>query len=164
MNEQKEKFNRFLTLCEDYHTAKLAFSAALEAAKGIRDAAAERIRTERKQTADRLAELGTMTADSSRPESARRLWRQELDRLRGRTFSATPEEKAAFDSEITAAAAAVSDLHQLQGRIRDTISDVNQAITTLRAATLGDQSSISWENCIDGEKKGFEIVCREVGT
>lgn len=70
MKEQREKFDHFLQLCEDYQTAKAAFTAAEQGAKAITDAVAERIEADRKQTAERVAELGRLVQDGSRPASA----------------------------------------------------------------------------------------------
>lgn len=164
MNEQKQKFSHFLTLCDDYETAKLAFSTAERAAESIRDAVAERIKAEQAQTAGRMAELERMVQDGSRPASARRVWEQELSGLRGRTFSATPDETAAFDSEMSAAQEAVDDMFRLQGKIRAAISDINEAIKELRAQTLGDPVTGLWENRLDGVRKGFAPLCREAGA
>lgn len=164
MNEQKQKFSLFLTLCDDYATAQLAFTTAERAAEAIRAAVAERIKAEKKQTTERLAELERMVKDGSRPESARRIWEQEFDRLLGRTFSATPEETAAFDSEMTAAQEAVEDMNRLQGEIREAVSAVNGAITELRAQTLGDPVTGLWENRLEGVRKAFAPLCREVGA
>lgn len=164
MNEQKQKFSHFLTLCDDYAAAKLAFSSAERAAASIRAAVAERIEADRTQTAERVAELEGMTADTSRPASARRVREQELDRLRARTFGATPDEAAAFDSEMAAAQEAVEDMNRLQAEIREAISAVNGAITELRSRTLGDPVTGLWENRLDGVRKGFAVLCREVGA
>lgn len=164
MNEQKKQFGHFLTLCDDYATARLAFTTAERAAESIRDAVAERIKAEQKQTAARIAELKSMIQDKSRPESARRVWEQELGRLKGRTFSATPDEAAAFDSEMSAAQEAVEDMNRLQGEIREAISAVNGAITELRAQTVGDPVTGLWENRLDGVRKGFAPLCREVSA
>lgn len=157
MNEQKQKFNDFLTLCDDYATARLSFTTAERAAESIRDAVAEQ-----EQIAERVAELECMVQDGSRPASALRIWRQELDRLRGRTFSATPDEAAAFDTEMAAAQEAGEDMRRLQGKIREAISAVNGAITELRAQTLGDPVTGLWENRLDGVRKGFAPLCRGV--
>lgn len=164
MNEQKQKFSHFLTLCDDYATARLAFTTAERAAEAIQGAVAERIRAAKAQTAERVAELERMVQDGSRPASACRVWRQELDRLRGRTFSATPDEAAAFDTEMAAAQEAVEDMRRLQGEIREAISAVNGAITELRAQTLGDPVTGLWENRLDGVRKGFAPLCREAGA
>lgn len=164
MNEQKQIFSHFLTLCDDYATARLAFLTAERAAEFIRDAVAERIKAEQKQTAARIAELKSMIQDKSRPESARRVWEQELGRLKGRTFSATPDEAAAFDSEMSAAQEAVDDMYRLQGEIRTAISDINEAIKELRAQSLGDPSTGLWGNRLDGVRKGFSALCREVSA
>lgn len=164
MNEQKQKFSHFLTLCDDYATARLAFSTAERAAESIRDAVAERIKAEQKQTAARVAELESMIQDKSRPESARRVWEQELSRLQGRTFSATHDEAAAFDTEMSAAQESVDDMCRLQGEIRAAISDINEAIKELRAQTLGDPVTGLWENRLDGVRKGFAPLCMEVGA
>lgn len=164
MNEQKQKFSHFLTLCDDYAAARLAFSTSERAAEAIRAAVAERIEANRTQTAERVAELERMVQDGSRPASARRVWEQELSKLQGRTFSATPDEAAAFDSEMSAAQEAVEDMNRLQREIRETISAVNGAITELRAQTLGDPVTGLWENRLDGVRKGFAPLCREVGT
>lgn len=162
MNEQKQKFSHFLTLCDDYGTAKLAFSTAERAAESIRDAVAERIKAEQAQTAGRMAELERMVQDGSRPASAHRVWEQELSGLQGRTFSATPDEAAAFDSEMSAAQEAVDDMYRLRGEIREAISAANGAITELRAQTLGDPITGLWENRLDGVRKGFAPLCRGV--
>lgn len=164
MNEQKQKFSHFLTLCDDYATARLAFSTAERAAASIRDAVAERIKAEQKQTAERVTELERMVKDGSRPASARRVWEQELDRLSCRTFSATPDEVAAFDAELSAAQGAIADMCRLQGEIRTAISDINEAIKELRAQTLGDPVTGLWENRLDGVRKSFVPLCREAGA
>lgn len=164
MNEQKKQFGHFLTLCDDYATARLAFTTAERAAESIRDAVAERIKAKQKQTAERVAELERMVQDGSRPVSARRVWEQELDRLRGQTFSATHDEAAVFDTEMAAAQEAVEDMNRLQGEIREAISAVNGAITELRAQTLGDPVTGLWENRLDGVRKGFAPLCREVSA
>lgn len=161
MNEQEQKFSHFLTLCDDYATARLAFSTAERAAEAIRAAVAERIKAEQEKTAERVAELEGMVQDGSRPVSARRVWEQELDRLRGRTFSATPDESAAFDSEMEKAKDATNDMCRLQGEIRAAISDINEAIKELRAQTLGDPVTGLWENRLDSVRKGFAPLCRE---
>lgn len=164
MNEQKQKFSHFLALCDDYATARLAFSTAERAAEAIRAAVAERIKAEQKQTAERVAELDCMVQDEGRPASARRVWDQELSKLQGRTFSATPNEAAAFDTEMAAAKEAVGDMYRLQGEIRTAISDINEAIKELRAQTLGDPVTGLWENRLDGVRKGFAPLCREAGA
>lgn len=164
MNEQKQKFSHFLTLCDDYETAKFAFSTAEREAESIRDAVAERIKAEQAQTAGRMAELERMVQDGSRPASARRVWEQELGRLKGRTFSATPGEAAAFDTEMSAAQEAVDDMYRLQGEIRAAISDINEAIKELRAQNLGDPATGLWENRLDGVRKGFAPLCRKVSA
>lgn len=163
MDKQKQKFSHFLTLCDDYATARLAFLTAERAAESIRDAVAERIKAEQKQAAERGAELEHMVKDGNRPASARRVWEQELDRLSCRTFSATPDEVAEFDAEMSAAREAVDDMCRLQGEIRTAISDINEAIKELRAQTLGDPVTGLWENHLDGVRKGFSPLCREVG-
>lgn len=160
MNEQKQKFSHFLSLCDDYAAAQLAFTTAERAAEAIRAAVAERIEAEKTQSTERLAELERMVKDGSRPASARRIWEQELDRLRGRTFNATPEETAAFNSEMVAAQEAVEDMNRLQGEIREAISAVNGAITELRSKTLGDPVTGLWENRLDGVRKDFAALCR----
>ena len=159
MNEQKQKFSLFLTLCDDYATAQLAFTTAERAAEAIRAAVAERIEADRTQTAERVTELERMMKDGSRPASARRIWEQELSRLQGQTFGATPDE-AAFDSEMAAAQEAMEDMNRLQGEIREAISAVNGAITELRSQTLGDPVTGLWENRLDGVRKGFAALCR----
>lgn len=164
MNEQKQKFSHFLALCDDYATARLAFSTAERAAESIRDAVAERIKAEQAQTAGRMAELERMVQDGRRPASARRVWEQELSKLQGRTFSTTPDEAAAFDNEVAAAKEAVDDMYRLQGEIREAISAVNGAIAELRAQTLGDPVTGLWENRLDGVRKGFAPLCREAGA
>lgn len=164
MNEQKQKFSHFLTLCDDYATARLAFSTAERAAESIREAVAERIKAEQAQTAGRVAELERLVQDGSRPASARRVWELEFDQLKARTFSATLDEAAAFDNEVAAAQEAVDDMYRLQGEIREAISAVNGAITELRAQTLGDPVTGLWENRLDGVRKGFAPLCREVGA
>lgn len=164
MNEQKQKFSHFLTLCDDYATAQLAFTTAERAAEAVRAAVAERIQAEKEQTTERLAELERMVKDGSRPASARRIWEQELSRLQGRTFGATPDEAAAFDTEMAAAQEAVEDMRRLQGEIREAISAVNGAITELRAQTLGDPVTGLRENRLDGVRKGFAPLCREVSA
>ena len=160
MNEQKQKFSHFLTLCDDYMAAKLAFSTAQRAAEAIQAAVTERIKADRTQTAERVDELKRMTADSSRPASARRIWQQELSRLQGRTFSATADECAAFDAELSAAQEAVEDMRRIQGEIRAAIGDINEAIKALRADTLGDPLGGLREGHIDSARKGFEQFCR----
>lgn len=160
MNEQKQKFSHFLSLCDDYATAKLAFSSAERAAASIRDAVAERIEADRTQTAERVAELEGMTADTSRPASARRVWEQELDRLKARTFGATPDEAEAFNAELSAAQEAADDMYRLQGEIRAAIGDISEAIRELRSKTLGDSATGLWENRLDGVRKGFAPLCR----
>lgn len=164
MNEQKEKFAHFLTLCDDYVTAKLAFSAAQRGAEAIRAAVAERIEDDKKRTAERVSELETMIADTNRPASARRVWEQELSRLQGRTFSATPDEVAAFNTEIAAAQEAVEDMRRIQGEIRAAIGDVSAAISELRGQTLGDPLGGLREVHIDSARKDFEQLFREVGA
>ena len=160
MNEQKAEFAHFLTLCDDYETAKLAYSSAEQAAESIRAAVGERIEDDKKRTAGRVSELGTMIADTSRPASARRVWEQELSRLQGRTFSATPEETAAFDAELSAAWEAVEDMRRLQGEIRAAIGGISEAIRELKGKTLGNPATGLWKNRLDGVRKNFEPLCR----
>lgn len=164
MNEQKAKFAHFLTLCDNYATTKLAFSTAQRAAEAIQAAVAERIKADRTQTAERVSELETMIADTSRPASARRVWEQELSKLHGRTFSATPEETAAFNAELAAAREAVEDMRRIQGEIRAAIGVVSSAISELRGQTLGDPLGGLREGHIDSARKDFEQLCREVGA
>lgn len=160
MNEQKAKFIHFLTLCDDYTAAKLAFSAAQRATEAVRGAVVERIEADRAQTAEQVSELETMIADTSRPASARRVWQQELDRLKGRTFGATPDEVAAFNAELAAAQEAVEDMRRIQGEIRVAISDINEAVKELRADTLGDPLGGLREGHIDSVRKSFAPLCR----
>lgn len=164
MKEQREKFDRFLQLCEDYQTAKAAFTAAEQGAKAIADAVAERIGADKKQTAERVAELEGLMMDGSRPASARRVWASELDRLKARTFCATPDDVAAFNGEMEAAVEAVSDINRLQREIRAAISSVEAEIKALRAQTLGDPATGLWENRLDGVRKSFKLICREMGA
>lgn len=164
MKKQREAFNHLLQLGEDYQAAKLALSSAQRAAEAIRAAVAERIEADRAQTAERVAELERMVQDGSRPASARRVWEQELSRLQGRMFNATPDEVAAFDTEMSAAREAVEDLNRLQREIREAIQTVNGAIAELRAQTLGDPSTGLWGNRLDSLRKGFAPLCREVGA
>ena len=159
-NEQKEKFANFLAFCDDYQAARLAFTTAERAAEAIRAAVAERIEADRTQTAERVTELERMVKDGSRPASARRVWEQELSKLQGRTFSATPDEVAAFDTEMLEAQEAVDDMYRLHGEIREAISAVNGAITELRSQTLGDPATGLWENRLEGVRKAFAPLCR----
>lgn len=162
MKAQREAFNRLLQLGEDYKAARLAFSAAECGAKAIREAVAERIEADKKQTDERVAELSELIADGSRPTSARRVWEIELDKLKGRTFGATPDEVAAFDGEMAAAQAAIEDLGRLQREIREAIQTVNKAVAELRAQTLGDPNTGLWKNRLEGDGKAFAALCREV--
>ncbi len=162
MKEQREAFNRLLQLGEDYETAKLAFSAAERGAKAIWEAVAARIETDKKQASEREAELSELIADGSRPTSARRVWELELAQLKGRTFGATPDEATAFDGELAAAQEAVEDLGRLQREIREAIQTVNKAVAELRAQTLGDPNTGLWGNWLEGDKKSFAALCREV--
>lgn len=160
MSTEREKFEHFLTLCDDYETTKQAFKTAEQGAKDISAAVAERIEGEKEQVADRLAELKKMVADTSRPASARRVWQQELSRLQARTFAATEEEE--FDSEIAAAEEAKGDLLRLQREIRDVSDSVKEAIAALRSKTYGDQQPGLMGNWLEGTRKEFDRLCREV--
>lgn len=151
-----------MTLCDDYQTAKLAFSSAQRAAEDITAAVAERIQADRAQTAERVAELERLVRDGSRPASARRVWEMELAQLQGRTFSATQDEVAAFEAEITMAEEAVQDFHRLQREIREAIQTINEAITELRKQTLGDPATGLWGNRLEGVQKQFKPLCQEV--
>lgn len=144
-------------------TAKAAFTAAEQGAKAIADAVAERIQADRTKTTEREVELEHLVMDGSRPASDRRVWASELDRLKARTFSATPDEVSAFDAELSAAQEAVGDLNRLQGEIRTAIQTVNGAITELRAQTLGDPHSGLWPSWLESDRKAFATLCREVG-
>lgn len=162
MRTEKEKFEHFLTICDDYTTTKRAFNVAHQAAKDIAAAVSERIEAERTRSAERLEELGRMINDTSRPASARRIWQAEFDQLQTRTFCATPDEAAAFDAEMSAAQEAVTDLGRLQREIREAIQTVNGAITELREQTLGDPCTGLWSSWIESDRKTFAVLCREV--
>lgn len=160
----RQKMEKFLNLCEDYQTTKSALTAAEQGARAIMDAVATRIETDEKQTAERVAELEHMVEDESRPASARKVWELELSQLQARTFGATPDEVAAFNGEMQVARAAVADLGRLQREIREAISGVETEIKKLRAQTLGDPVTGLWENRLDGVRKGFAPLCREVSA
>lgn len=164
MKEQREAFNHLLQLGEDYEAAKLALSSARRAAEAVQGAIAERIRADKEQTDERVAELSGLIADGSRPASARRVWELELSQLKARTFGATPDEVAAFDAEMSAAQEAAGDLNRLQREIREAIQTVNGAITELRAQTLGDPCTGLWGNWLESDRKAFAALCREVGV
>lgn len=164
MREQREAFNRLLQLGEDYEAAKLALSSARRAAEAVQGAIAERIRADKVQADERAAELERLVRDGSRPVSARRVWELELSQLKARTFGATPDERKAFDAEMTAAQDAADDLRRLQREIREAIQTVNEVVTELRAQTLGDPCSGLWSSWLESDRKAFAALCREVGT
>lgn len=160
----RQEMEKFLNLCEDYQTTKSAFTSAEQGAKVIVDTVAERIQADRVQTAERVAELERLVRDRSRPVSARRVWELELTQLQARTFCATPDEREAFYAEMLAAQEAVADLGRLQREIRAAISSVEAEIKALRAQTLGDPATGLWENRLEGVRKSFKPLCREVGV
>ena len=160
----RQEMEKFLQLCEDYAATKAAFTAAEQGAKAISEAVAERIQADRAQTAERVAELERLVQDGSRPASARRIWQAELDQLKTRTFCATPDEWKAFDAEMLAAQEAVADFARLQREIREAISSVEAEIKKMRAQTLGDPATGLWENRLEGVRKSFKPLCREVGV
>lgn len=160
----RQKMEKFLNLCEDYQTTKSAFTSAEQGAKVIVDAVAERIQADRAQTAERVAELERLIGDGSRPASARKVWELELAQLKARTFSATPDERKAFDAEMLAAQEAVADFGRLQREIREAISGVETEIKKMRAQTLGDPATGLRGNWLEGDRKSFAALCREVGT
>lgn len=162
MKAQKEAFNRLLQLGEDYEAAKLALSSARRAAEAVQGAVAERIKADKAQTGERVAELSGLISDGSRPVSVRRVWELELAQLKARTFGANPDEVAAFDAEMSAAHETVGDLNRLQREIREAVQTVNGAIAELMAQTLGDPCTGLWGNWLESDRKAFAALCREV--
>lgn len=131
-------YDAFLQRVEDYKVCKLTINAARRNAKDIAAAVAARLEAERVQTAARIKELEKQQNDPERSSTVLAVGAIELEQLRNREFRVLPEERAAFEEEISRADTAYTDLYTLIPQIREAISNLNAEITEQRKKTLGE--------------------------
>lgn len=155
-------FERVEQLHDDYLLTLAGVREASSNLQFLKNAIRERIETDRTNTLLKINRLEAQAADTSRPESVRRLAAAELEKLKEMTFAPTEAEKQAFLSEIENMEAGRVDLVNLSGSMRESLKAAETELATMRAATLGDSTLSLLPNWISGEERFFENLCQEV--
>ena len=148
-------FETFSALCADFDTCRGALLVSHERAKDIFSAVRDRLKAERAQASARIAELEAQKQDPERSETARRMAVLELERLQGRIYVATEDEKTAFAEAIHDAETAAQDMRRLKVEIRQAISDLNATVKQLREETPGFDVDLS-STWTEGIKQKFD--------
>lgn len=133
-------FETVQNLKADYDATVCGFNAARQAAKEITAMAKERIENERHNDADRIAALEGRISAADTTETARSMYRAELERIRAKTYGATDTERAAFKTEFERAGAAVGDLYAIRCELQEAISTAKEEISRIRQETIGDKA------------------------
>lgn len=148
-------FETFASLCSDFDTCRGALLVSHERAKDVLGAVKDRLEAERTQTAERITALEKQAHDPGRSETARRLALLELERLQGRIYEVTADEKTAFAEAIHDAETAAQDMRRLKVEIRQAISDLDATVKQLRKDTLGFDVDLS-STRTEGIKQKFD--------
>lgn len=155
-------FEKLIQLHEDFAIAWMAFKAARHDADDLVAAVGARLRQEREQSANRMAELERIMADSNRSESVRRMASVELAKIQERQFFATPEEVAAFSALVSEMEVALRDLKQIQTDVKAAFAAVAKRVAEIRGDILGDPNIDLAPRWVDGQKREFAKLCEEV--
>ena len=110
-------FGRLETAAEDNRVCFLAIREAENEAHEILSAIENRLTSERRQDAARAAELEAQINDTARPQTIRRMAENELNRLRGRNYGPTEEERELFRQSVTEVQTAINDAQRVRGEL-----------------------------------------------
>lgn len=148
-------FEEFAGLCADFDVCKGALLVSHERAKDVLGAITGRLEAERRQTAERIRALEKQAHDPGRSETMRRIAALELERLQGRAYAVTEDERTAFTEAIHDAETAAQDMRRLKVEIRQAISDLDATVKQLREDTLGFDVDLS-STWTEGIQKKFD--------
>lgn len=154
-------FEKLLQLHEDFDTTWTAFNVARHDAEDMIKAVSERMERDRRQNAERVADLRQIAADTSRSATVRRVAKDELETIEGREFFATTAEIEAFVDLIKQQSDALKDIHGINEDIFETVKAAETKIKDIRAATRGRATWPIVENWVEGQKRDFQKLCRE---
>lgn len=154
-------FEKLLQLHDDFNATWTAFNVARHDAADMIKAVGERMERDRRQNAERVADLRQIAADTSRSATVRRVAKDELETIEGREFYATPAEISAFVDLIKQQSDALKDIRGINEDIFDTVKAAEAKIKDIRLATRGHSSLQVVDNWLEGQKRDFKKLCRE---
>ena len=151
-----DEFTRLKQLADDYAATMAAFDSARHDTDDLISATAARLQMERALTSSRIAELRKTAADTSRSETVRRVAAVELEKLKGQTIAATPEECAAVTELIEQQKAAVRDIKAIRQAAKPAADEAVKQVQALRESIMGSEIETLAPRWIEGQQKAFD--------
>lgn len=157
-----ELFETLMSLHLQYLEKKLIFEEQHRNVKAIISVVRERINTDKQETAEKINQYKKTVADESRPATVRRLAEKELEALQGITFSASDEEREAFETAFEAEEQALSDLGRAKTQVNEAFEDVHRKLEKMQKESGYDQAFSSYHYWVSGNEKDFSWLREEV--
>ena len=160
----KLNLNRYEELQElktDFDTTRNAYADFFEQLNRLIQTTNERIEAEKAETAAKITELEQQAADENRTQTVRDLAAAELEKLKTKTFSATPGERAAFRDLLTRAETATQDLKTLKHQARTASRILLKQIETM-TKSVTDYHVDHFPEQLRGFEADFAELCKEV--
>lgn len=157
-----ELFEKLMRLHLEYLEKKLIFEEQHRNVEAIIAITRERIATDKQETAEKIEQYKKTVADQSRPQTVRRIAEKELEALQNCTFSASDEEREAFETAFEAEKRALSDLGKAKTQVNEAFADVRRKLEEMQKESGYDQIFSSYTYWVDGNEKDFSWLCKEV--
>lgn len=163
MNTDKELFARFVEDRDDYLATCQDIHATMDLAREVREVIEDRIRTDQARDAALMEELRAKSQDTTRTETVRAMTAQQLAKLEGATYAATPEELSTYRRCLETWAKMERDCAQMRTNFETAANAVREAEKRIRADVLG--GSTPWGNWLAGEQQRFnQLLQRSEAT